>query len=176
MSDIRFDGEYVIVEGFWTKVRTLDLMLDAPSRRSNSVGERRALVHDVGDGLTVNYANDYPAGVTINGARRVRGYNGGDWVDVESRVVQVKGTDVMVDSAGRRTNSTPFRRAIVHDFTDGLTLNWNRDYPGGVTINGAVTRPDGATVAGQDGAATIAALTAQISALEARITALEEAA
>ncbi len=176
MSDIRFDGEFVIVEGFWTKVRTLDLMLDAPSRRSTSAGDRRAMVHDFGDGLTINYASDYPAGVTINGARKVRGHNNGDWVDVESRVVQVKGSDVMVDSAARRTNSTPYRRAIVHDFNDGLTLNWNNDYPGGVTINGAVTMPGGATVAGQDVAATIAALTDQISALEARVAALEAAA
>jgi hypothetical protein len=28
------------------------------------------------------------------------------------------------------------RRALVHDFGDGLTLNWNKDYPGGLTFNG----------------------------------------
>lgn len=33
MSDIKFDGEYVLIEGTWTKLATLDLMLDAPSRR-----------------------------------------------------------------------------------------------------------------------------------------------
>ena len=69
MSDIKFDGEFVIIEGNWTRAATLDLMLDAPSRRTNTSGFRRALVHDFGDGLTMNYANDYPSGVAINGAR-----------------------------------------------------------------------------------------------------------
>ena len=139
MSDIKFDGEFVIIEGNWTRAATLDLMLDAPSRRTNTSGFRRALVHDVGDGLTMNYANDYPSGVAINGARTISGHNSGDWIDVQSRVVDIAGTDVMLDSPGRRTNRTPFRRALVHDFNDGLTLNWNRDYPGGVTVNGART-------------------------------------
>jgi hypothetical protein len=175
MSDVRFDGEFVIVEGLWTKLRTLDLMLDAPSRRSNATGERRALVHDVGDGLTVNYANDYPAGVTINGTRRVRGFNGGDWVDVESRVVQVKGTDLHLDSAARRTNATLYRRALVHDYGDRLTINWNGDYPAGVRINGSVEMPGGATIEGHDVATAIESLTTKIGALEARVAALEAA-
>jgi hypothetical protein len=41
----------------------------------------------------------------------------------------------------RRHNTTPFRRALVHDFHDGLTVNWGGDYPGGVTIQGMVTMP-----------------------------------
>ena len=36
----------------------------------------------------------------------------------------------------RRKNNTPYRRAFVHDFDDGLTVNWVNDYAGGVTING----------------------------------------
>jgi hypothetical protein len=173
MSDIRFDGEYVIVEGLWTKLMTLDLMLDAPSRRSTAGGQRRALVHDFTDGLTVNWNNDYPGGVTVNGARRVRGHNG-DWVDIESRVTQVKGTDLMLDSSARRTNTTAFRRALVHDFTDGLTVNWNNDYPGGVTLRGSVKMPNGATISGQDVASMFTTLTERIEALEARVAALEE--
>ena len=29
-----------------------------------------------------------------------------------------------------------FRRALVHDESDGLTINFNNDYPGGVTVGG----------------------------------------
>lgn len=54
MSDVRLDGEFVIAERNWTKLRTLDLMLDAPSRRSSSVGDRRALVHDTGESRVVS--------------------------------------------------------------------------------------------------------------------------
>jgi hypothetical protein len=66
-SDIKLDGEWVVVDGSWTKLRTHDLMLDSPYRRQNQSGARRALVHDTSDGLTINYAGDYPGGVTIKG-------------------------------------------------------------------------------------------------------------
>jgi len=42
-------------------------MLDSPERRSNNNGQRRALVHNHQDGLTINYAKDYPGGVAIQG-------------------------------------------------------------------------------------------------------------
>jgi hypothetical protein len=70
-SDIKLDGEWVVVEGTWTRVRTLDLMLDAPERRQNEQGWRRALVHNQQDGLTINSAGDYPGGVTIQGQVRM---------------------------------------------------------------------------------------------------------
>jgi hypothetical protein len=173
MSDIKFDGEFVIIEGNWTRAATLDLMLDAPSRRTNTSGFRRALVHDFGDGLTMNYANDYPSGVAINGARTISGHNRGDWIDVQSRVVDIAGTDVMLDSPGRRSNTTPFRRALVHDFNDGLTLNWNRDYPAGITLNGPVNAPDSMTVDGRDVAALLDSLQSQVTALQSQVTALQ---
>jgi hypothetical protein len=40
-------------------------MLDAPGRRSTTGGHRRALVHDSGDGLTINFNRDYPGGVSV---------------------------------------------------------------------------------------------------------------
>lgn len=181
MSDIKFDGEFVLVEGNWTKCRTLDLMLDAPSRRSNATGERRALVHDGGDALTVNYANDYPGGVAINGTRTIRGYRN-DWVDVESRIVQVKGTDIMLDGPGRRTPSRrdPYRRALVHGSGDQLIVNFNGDYKGGVVVNGDVNVPGTLTAQGRDVAATLIALldavqqlTTQVADLESRVATLE---
>lgn len=61
----------------------------------------------------------------------------GNWVTVEATVMNVKGSDIILDSAGRRSAAGGhFRRAIVHDQADGLTINFNNDYPGGVTVNG----------------------------------------
>jgi hypothetical protein len=66
------DGGLVHVEGDVLKVDSYDLQLDNASRRSNKNQDkpRRALVHDKGDGLTINWARDYPGGVTINGSVR----------------------------------------------------------------------------------------------------------
>jgi hypothetical protein len=48
--------------------------------------------------------------------------------------------DLCLDSQdpARRHNDSPHRRALVHDYGDGLTINWDQDYPGGVTIWGKV--------------------------------------
>ena len=57
--------------------------------------------------------------------------------EVEGRRLKVSGHDLELDHKVRRSsrNRTKPRRAMVHDFEDGLTLNWANDYPGGVTIN-----------------------------------------
>jgi len=56
---------------------------------------------------------------------------------VVAPVLKVEGHDVIVDSAERRAPDGPrFRRALVHDPNDGLTINFGNDYPGGTTING----------------------------------------
>src|SRR6185436_2627323 len=50
--------------------------------------------------------------------------------------LNVRGHDLLLDSPARRAaGSRGFRRALVHDGNDGLTINFNGDYPGGVTIN-----------------------------------------
>ena len=72
MSDIVFDvSEQVTVLCENLKVQGHDLLLDSPARRKagSSPPFRRALVHDQNDGLTVNFANDYPGGVTIGNVR-----------------------------------------------------------------------------------------------------------
>jgi hypothetical protein len=48
-------------------------MIDNPARRgaNSSPRHRRALVHDMADGLTVNFGNDYTGGLTLNGVVRV---------------------------------------------------------------------------------------------------------
>ena len=72
MPDVVLDVDFdkVRVEGHVLDCRTADLALDSPERRGPRGGtQRRALVHDFNDGLTVNYRGDYPGGVTIVDAR-----------------------------------------------------------------------------------------------------------
>lgn len=57
---------------------------------------------------------------------------------LDAAVVKATATDVVLDSPHRHTGRGTTRRALVHDFGDGLTVNWSGDYPGGVTINGSV--------------------------------------
>src|SRR5688572_9559215 len=62
----------------------------------------------------------------------------GGWVVVEGRVLRSQSSDLMLDSPARRVGKGgPYRRALVHDHQDGLTVNYGRDYPGGVTVNDA---------------------------------------
>lgn len=58
-----------------------------------------------------------------------------DWVTIDGAVLAHRGSDLMVDSAARRTHDHGFRRALVHTQDDGLAINFNGDYPGGVTLN-----------------------------------------
>jgi hypothetical protein len=62
----------------------------------------------------------------------------GSWVTIDAHAVRIEGSDVLLDSAERRSaGGGRHRRALVHDGGDGLTINFGRDYPGGVTINSA---------------------------------------
>lgn len=177
MTDIRFAGEWIHLEGAITKAETTDFMLDSSSRRKTTSPFRRALVHDFGDGLTINWNNDYPAGVSVNGCRQVSGHNSGDWLMVNSRIMQQFGTDFMLDGGtGRRgrlasIRRNPYRRALVHGSGDQLVLNWNRDYTGGVVVNGRVSMPQGAVVAGMDVSATLTNVSTAVSQLTGELAA-----
>lgn len=61
-----------------------------------------------------------------------------DWVAIEARVVNAKASDLMLDAPDRRLagGGPRYRRALVHNQRDGLTVNFNQDYPGGLTLNG----------------------------------------
>jgi len=76
-TDIKLDqqgGNWVVVEGSVLKSTAADFMLDSPARRgAGGSVHRRALVHDYGDGLTLNYANDYRGGVRVVGELTVTG-------------------------------------------------------------------------------------------------------
>jgi hypothetical protein len=143
MSDIRFVGEDIHIEGNVQKVTCFDIELDNAGRRKNNSGKRRAFVHDFEDGLTLNWANDYPGGVTINGKVGLS--------ELVGTHLYVRHHDLHLDHAARRSANGGYRRALVHDQQDGLTLNWARDYPGGVTINGEVKLPHGAAVGALSG-------------------------
>jgi len=144
MSDVKFDGETVQVEGNWLKVTCFDLKLDNAGRRKNNTGERRALVHDFNDGLTINWASDYPGGITLKGKVKLDELEGGH--------LRVHHHDLHLDHPSRRKNNTGDRRALVHNFDDGLTINWANDYPGGVTIRGTVNMPEKLSVKELEGA------------------------
>jgi hypothetical protein len=70
-TDVKLDagprGDTVVLDGGVVQANAFDFVLDSPSRHKGPPGLRRALVHDFNDGLTVNWAGDYPGGVTING-------------------------------------------------------------------------------------------------------------
>ena len=68
--------------------------------------------------------------------------DGGDNITIQAFRVKAAAPDLLVDSPDRRRPPNPaeppqstIRRALVHDFNDGLTLNWAGDYPGGITLN-----------------------------------------
>src|SRR6266545_7816802 len=63
-------------------------------------------------------------------------FQAADVVVVEGRSLNVKAPDFLLDYAPRRKGKAPYRRALVHDQNDGLTLNFNQDYPAGVTMFG----------------------------------------
>ena len=94
---------------------------------------------------------------------------GGDWLIIEGRVLKTTASDLIIDSPGRRLGgspSSPHRRALVHDFQDGLTINFNGDYPGGVTVNGKLAVTGDLTVAGKALSETIADLHAVLGSIQ----------
>jgi hypothetical protein len=77
----------------------------------------------------------------------------------------------MIDSPGRRRGgaSPPHRRALVHDFQDGLTINFAGDYPGGVTVTGNLAVTGELKLAGTAIGATLAGLQAALTSIQATL-------
>jgi hypothetical protein len=63
----------------------------------------------------------------------------GTFVTVDARVLKAMASDFILDYPSYHSNRHVPRRALVHNQQDGLTINYNRDYPGGVTINDVVS-------------------------------------
>jgi hypothetical protein len=108
--------------------------------------------------------------------------NGGNWLVADAAVLKTTASDLMLDAPGRRIGGGPHRRALVHDQADGLTLNFNGDYPGGITAAGAVkvtgrlTAGAGLEVTGGlvvDGHPVTRSLEGQLDQAEQRIASLE---
>lgn len=66
-------------------------------------------------------------------------------LELRDHTIHLSAADLMLEFASRRTEVGEHRRALTHDYTDGLTLNWARDYPGGITLLGPVRIPDEVT-------------------------------
>jgi hypothetical protein len=66
-------------------------------------------------------------------------FDASEQVTVLCTNLNVQGHDLLLDSVQRRrVNGPRFRRALVDDQNDGLTMNFGSDYPGGVTVDGMV--------------------------------------
>jgi hypothetical protein len=128
-ADVKLENAEAVVEGNWLKVECWDIKLDAADRRSRPTGERRALVHGSNDELVVNYADDYPGGVTIGGEIHIPGR-------IKENKLHLEGTDLILDHPDRRSARRGERRALVHGFNDELILNYSDDYPGGTVVHG----------------------------------------
>jgi hypothetical protein len=63
----------------------------------------------------------------------------GNQVTIQGFRLKVAAPDLLLDSPDRRHSPTSFRRALVHDFNDGLTVNYDGDYPGGITLLGVAS-------------------------------------
>lgn len=93
----------------------------------------------------------------------------GNWVLVEGKVLKTTAADLMLDSPERRLpGGGPFRRALVHDSQDGLTINFSGDYRGGVTVVGNLT----VTGELQVGSTSMHALESTVAMLETRVAQL----
>lgn len=71
MADVQLNisGEdWVTISGAAVHVTAADLLVDNADRRGGEPGHRRALVHDEGDVLTVNFHDDYSGGLRLNDA------------------------------------------------------------------------------------------------------------
>jgi len=76
-----------------------------------------------------------------------------DNVTLEGHRIYCHAADFILDDVGRRSGTDTndpnvVRRALVHDPGDGLTVNWDHDYPGGITVNGNVLMNDELSVGG----------------------------
>lgn len=93
--------------------------------------------------------------------------HGGDWLVVEGAVLKATATDFMLDSPQRRgAGGGAYRRALVHDFQDGLTINYNGDYPGGVTVAGNLAVNGEVKASGMDLHAAVTSLQSSLNSLE----------
>ena len=174
VSDIKlldeFDGQVM--------VDAPDLCVDGgPARRQGSnTKHRRALVHAFGDGLTINFENDYRGGVTINGVKTITGHStgqppfpfpgitidAGTFLNVNASALTFKGTTINLDSQPAQPGGVKIT-GDAHFDKGGVTID------GRLKINGTPSR--GVL---QGPKPTIFDVADEISSLKAKVAALEK--
>lgn len=141
-SDVKLLEKQVDIEAQdQVHIKAPDLCLDSKDRRTNNSPYRRALVHDHTpmDSLTVNWGNDYPAGVRINDLQVVNSSKDLR-VDVASGQVILNTKELILDNAAVPEPAQPSKKiALSHMEGDKLGINKGKGYTGGVTIYGDVT-------------------------------------
>jgi len=90
------DGSFLVLEGRVVQAVGSDFMLDSPERRIGPKPFRRALVHDQGDGLTINFANDYQGGVALTAVRVITPHQ----VPKDGTFVRLDPTPILVVRGG----------------------------------------------------------------------------
>lgn len=173
-TDVKLDqgerGDIVLLDGGVVQCTATDLLLDAPSRHIGGSGLRRALVHDFSDGLTINWAGDYPGGVTINGpsigssAARVtldrKGFLGKSALDLPNSLDQVTihASVISLDTLSEDANSAG-------------DVRFTFQHPGEIDQNGNQRTPDFTETVLLG--ALLTTLRDEISLLKDRLTKLE---
>lgn len=89
----------------------------------------RALVHDTGDRLIVNWGNDFAGGTVIGSGLQI---NGG--MDVNGDI-HLNGNDFTMGPNDRGDGG----RAMVHWENDTLVLNFGQDFSGGTAVEGSLS-------------------------------------
>lgn len=197
MSDVTLEPHGVSIDGDIVEMRSHDLKLDHPARRRRgpSSPHRRALVHDPQDGLTLNWAGDYPGGVTINSATHLpdRAVFGSapqapdleipdlsERVGLDSDILLVRVPDRLRADVDRYLRDR-LRSGLGVEMVDELRGPAVRDHPvhgrgparsrGG---RGATDAPDEEEPHGESLVDLISELVATVAALRVRVALLEE--
>lgn len=139
------------------KVEAWDLCVDSKDRRVNNTPHRRALVHDYGDRLTLNWGKDYPKGVKIQGDTDIDGdlqVNGllnakvqklDGWEFLGSPPsIHLVATDLVL--INQPLEESKRNVALSHVEGDKLVINRGKGYEGGVEIDGFVNVKDNMTI------------------------------
>ncbi|MCU0567577.1 MAG: hypothetical protein MUF49_13385 [Oculatellaceae cyanobacterium Prado106] len=153
-----------LFENQQVKIEAWDFLLDAADRRKPNETNihysdyRRALVHNVGDKLTINYAGDYPGGVDIQGTTSIERLSvekalsgpvakltGYSWFGAPPAIscfaqdLVLANRDIGDDlSATGQTGSAAILSnvALSHMPGDQLVINRGGGYTGGVSVEG----------------------------------------
>jgi hypothetical protein len=140
-SDIKMADRRIVVEAW-------DLCLDSKDRRKNETLYRRALVHDYGDRLTINWGGDYPEGVKIQGDTTIEGnlkinngvmhakvgaLYGWEFIGGPSSIHLVA-EDLVLNN--KQLDESKRNVALSHGANDTLIINKDEGYEGGVHIEG----------------------------------------